>query len=84
MSAGALIDATSNVSSDEEVYDHLKNLDGPPALGRLLQILIDHMADEVNASVTHPQLGMQFRVNGKGLGLIIRNAVKFMEAKDGE
>lgn len=83
MDALSLIHATSNCSSEEELPEHLKNLEAPPALGHLLQILIDHMADEVNASVTHPQLGLQLRINGKGLALIIRNAVKFMEANEG-
>jgi hypothetical protein len=83
MSALSLIDATSNCSSDEDLNEHLNNLDAPPALGKLLKILIEHMADEVEGTITHPQMGVHLRVCGKGLRLVVRNIVKYMDAKEG-
>jgi hypothetical protein len=47
-------------------------------VGHLIAALIEHMADEVNVTVTHPQLGLQGRVVGKGLGLVLKNVVKYL------
>jgi hypothetical protein len=77
MNPDALISGTSNVSSEEEFQEHLKQLNAEPAVGHLLQALIDSMADEMNVTVTHPQLGLQGRVVGKGLGLLLKNVVKY-------
>ena len=43
----------------------------------LLEELIDGMSDEVNISITHPQMGLQGRAVGKGLGLVVKNVVKY-------
>ena len=77
MNPQQLIGGTSNVSSDEEFHDHLSQLEAPPALSHLLAALIESMSDEVNVTITHPQLGLQGRAVGKGLGLILKNVVKY-------
>ena len=54
MDANTLIGATSNVSGDEELEEHLNNLAAPKAIAHLLQVLIEHMSDEIDLSITHP------------------------------
>ena len=68
------------MGSDEEFDEHIKNLNAPPALGNLLQVLIGSMSDEVNISITHPQLGLQGRVIGKGLNLLLKTITKYMSS----
>jgi len=80
LDAQSIITATSNVGSDEEFDEHIKNLNAPPALGNLLQVLIGSMSDEVNISITHPQLGLQGRVIGKGLNLLLKTITKYMSS----
>jgi hypothetical protein len=53
MDADSLIGATSSVS-DEEFEQHLQNLSLPPAIGHLVGVLVEHMGDELNLSITHP------------------------------
>jgi hypothetical protein len=77
MNPQLLISGTSNVSGDEEFPEHLKQLKAPEALAHLLEELIDGMSDEVNISITHPQMGLQGRAVGKGLGLVVKNVVKY-------
>lgn len=42
------------------------------------------MSDEVNLSITHPQVGLQARLSGEGLGLILRNVIKYLPAEEAE
>ena len=58
MNPQQLIAGTSNVGSDEEFEDHLKQLEAPPAISHLLAALIENMSDEVNLTITHPHLGL--------------------------
>jgi hypothetical protein len=79
MDADSLIGATSSIGSDEELEEHLKNLKVPPAIGQFLHTLIEHLGDEVNFSVTHPQLGLQARLTAKsGLKLIVKSIAKYL------
>ena len=55
MDAATLVGATSHVSSDDELEEHLASLAmiHPPA-DQLLKALIKHISDEVGISITHP------------------------------
>lgn len=58
MDAASLIAATSNVSSDEELPEHLNNLKVPsPAIALLLKDLAAHLDNEIDISLTHPSIG---------------------------
>ncbi len=54
MDAHTLVGATSGVSSDEELDEHLKNLHAPDAIKHLIEILISNMSDELKVTATHP------------------------------
>jgi len=55
MDAQTLIGATSHVSSEEdELEQHLDTLRVPPAIRKLVKVLIAHMADEIDISIVHP------------------------------
>jgi hypothetical protein len=82
MDAGSLIAATSNVSSDDELPEHLDNLKIPPAAGLLLKDLAAHLGNEIDISLTHPSAGAQIRIIGNGLNLVVRNLAKYLEAND--
>ncbi len=83
MDADSLIGATSSIGSDEELEEHLKNLALPEAIGHLLKVLVEEMGDEIGVSVTHPQLGLQMRVVGEGLKLVVKSIAKYMPSKEG-
>jgi hypothetical protein len=83
MDAHSLIGATSSIGSDEELEEHLKVLALPESIGHLLKVLIEHMGDEMNLTITHPQLGLQVRVIGEGLKLIVKSVAKYLPAKEG-
>lgn len=80
MDAYTLISSTSNVSSeeDDELVKHLDGLAIPPAIAHLIKVLIEHMGDQVCLSVTHPQIGMQARIIGEGLNLIVKTVAKYL------
>jgi hypothetical protein len=79
MDAQTLIGATSHVSSEEdELEQHLDTLRVPPAIRKLVKVLIAHMADEIDISIVHPQIGFQGRIVGEGLSLIVKNVAKFI------
>jgi len=40
--------------------------------------LIDGILDEVNISIVTPEIGLQGHVVGKGLGLVLKNALKYI------
>jgi hypothetical protein len=82
MDAGSLIAATSNVSSDDELPEHLDNLKIPPAAGLLLKDLAAHLGNEIDISLTHPSAGAQIRIIGNGLNLVVRNLAKYLEANE--
>jgi uncharacterized membrane protein (Fun14 family) len=42
-----------------------------------LEELFDGISDEVNISMLLPDMGLQGRVVGKGLGLALKNALKY-------
>ena len=78
MDASTLISSTSHVSSEdeEELEEHLKTF--PYGLGELLKILIEHLGDEIDFSVVHPQLGVKGRILGEGLNQIVKTAAKYI------
>lgn len=78
MDAHTLVGATSGVSSDEELEMHIKNLHVPDAVKQLLEILIANMGDELKVTATHPQLGLQARLSGKGLSHVVKTIAKFI------
>jgi hypothetical protein len=80
MDAGSLIAATSNVSSDDELPEHLDNLKIPPAVGLLFKDLAAHLGNEIDISLTHPSAGAQVRIIGNGLNLVVRNLAKYLES----
>jgi len=82
MDAGSLIAATSNISSDDELPEHLDNLKIPPAAGLLLKDLAAHLGNEIDISLTHPSAGAQIRIIGNGLNLVVRNLAKYLEANE--
>ena len=83
MDADSLIGATSAISSDEEFTQHLDRLEMPPAVGHLLAVLCENMGDELNLSVTHPQIGVQARLSAKsGLKLVLKSIAKYIPAKE--
>ena len=82
MDAASLIAATSNVSSDEELPEHLNNLKIPPPVALLLKDLAAHLDNEIDISLTHPSIGAQIRIVGKGLNLVVRNLAKYLEANE--
>ena len=57
MDAASLINATSNVSSDEEFPEHMDNLKIPPHVALLLKDLAAHLDNEIDISFTHPSFG---------------------------
>lgn len=83
MDAFSLIGATSGVSSDEEFFEeHLPGLDAPEAIVHLLRVLVEHMGDEVALTVTHPQLGLQMRLVGKGMKEVAKSVAKYIPRKE--
>ena len=82
MDAASLIAATSNVSSDDELPEHLDNLKIPPAAGLLIKDLAAHLGNEIDISLTHPSAGAQIRIIGNGLNLVVRNLAKYLEANE--
>ena len=82
MDANTLISSISGISSDEELEQHMTSLAAPEAITHLMKVLIEHMADEVNFTVLHPQLGVQARLTGEGLALVAKTIAKFMDKKE--
>lgn len=58
MDAKNLVDATSNVSSDDLLEEHFDSIQTFPPLIKLLKALIKHMGDEIDLSVTHQHVGV--------------------------
>lgn len=76
MNLQQLISETSNVSADEEFPQHMQGI--PDDTTRLFwEELIDGIQDEVNISIITPEIGLQGRVVGKGLGLVLKNVLKY-------
>ena len=82
MDASTLVGATSNVSSDDELEDHLNNLKVPDALAHLIRVLAAQMGDEITLTATHPQLGLQARLCGEGLAMVVKTVAKFLPRKN--
>ena len=84
LDASTLIGATSHVQGEDEdeLKDHIDNLGMPPVISNLLKTLIKHMGDEIDISATHPQLGVQARITGEGLGQVLKTVSKYLPRKD--
>jgi hypothetical protein len=57
MDAASLIAGTSNVSSDDELPEHLNNLKIPGPVALLVRDLAAHLDNEIDISLTHPSAG---------------------------
>ena len=55
MDAFTLISSTSNVTSDEEEdFEEFLNTSVPPALAKLIRIVVEHLGNEIDFSIVHP------------------------------
>jgi hypothetical protein len=77
MDASTLIGATSGISTDEDLEEHLKTLSEKTAI--IFRIMMKHLGDEIEFSALHPHLGIRGRIHGEGLDLLAKNIVKYMK-----
>lgn len=83
MDAKNLVDATSNVSSDDLLEEHFDSIQSSfPPLIKLVKALITHMGDEIDVSVTHQHVGLQARITGEGLSDILKTMCKYLPPGD--
>lgn len=79
MDASTLISSVSGVSDDDEIEAFIDNeLRLPPPPKKIIKFLIQHLGDEIDFVVCHPQFGVKGRIDGKGLATGIKNAIKFL------
>jgi hypothetical protein len=71
MDANTLVGATSGVSSDDDLEEHL-NTQVPQPIAVIFRILMKHLGDEIEFSALHPHLGVRGRVHGVGLNLLAK------------
>ena len=76
MDATTLVGATSQVSSDEELDEHLANVI-PEPFNKLAKVMMNNLADEITFSALHPHLGVRGRLHGEGLALLAKTVVKY-------
>jgi hypothetical protein len=80
MDANTLIGATSSITSDEDLEEHLNTLaQNNGAVGLVLRILIKHLGDEIEFSALTPHIGVKGRIHGEGLNLVAKTLAKYMK-----
>ena len=80
MDALTLIHAIGGCNSDEpEEFEQHLNEHVPPPIAALVRALDGKVGDEITYSVVQPRLGVTGRINGNGLGLLLRHGIKMMK-----
>lgn len=79
MDAFTLIMSITSIATDEEFDESLKSSGIPEPLYHLIKLGVDHLGDEIDFSVAHPQLGLKGRLTGDGLGQILYSGCKFIK-----
>jgi hypothetical protein len=80
MDAFTLISSTSSVSSDDDA-DYEEFLAGavPPPIADALRALNEYLGDEIDFQLLQESLGLVGRISGAGLGLLVKNASKYIK-----
>jgi len=80
MDALTLIHALGGCSSDDAAdYEAHLNENVPPHLSGVIRILNEHLGDEISFSVVSDRVGVAGRLNGEGLGSVIRHTSKLFK-----
>lgn len=80
MDALTLVHAVGGCNSDEaEEFEQHLSTNVPPPLAAVVRALDGNLGDEITYSVTQPRIGITGRINGVGLGLLLRHGIKLFK-----
>ncbi len=79
MNAHTLISSITSISDDVEYKQHLTEKGVAPHHAALIESLNENLGDEIQYSLSQGQLALVGRIQGEGLGLVLKNFTKFIK-----